>query len=57
MEDKRTLEEIHASLSGNIKAMYAKDGQHLTDKEAVQAASNLIRFYEKMVEIKVKQTS
>lgn len=29
MEDKRTLEEIHASLCGNIKNMYAEKGAPL----------------------------
>lgn len=55
MEDKRSLEEIHAAICEDMKRMYSEKGEQITDKEAVEAANNLIRFYDKLVEIKVRQ--
>ena len=46
---------IHASICGNIKDMYAEKSERLTDQEAVTAANNVLRFCEKVVEIRSRE--
>lgn len=55
MKQQLTIQEIHASICGNIKTMYAKKGEQLTNKEAIEATNNLLRFCGKIVEIRSRE--
>jgi signal transduction histidine kinase len=51
MKQQRTLQEIHASICDYIKGMYAANGSLLSEEEVTEAANNLIRFCERVVEL------
>ena len=55
MKKQRSLDEIYESLCNRIRDRYAEDGEQLTDKEAREAADNLLGLCNKIVEIEINK--
>ena len=51
-EDKRSIAEVYDAVVEDIQAMY---GNTLTEKEAHEAARNLLGFCQKVVEIRSRE--
>ena len=51
MEDNRSLDEIYEAICTRIIERYAEQGIELSDKEVKNAADNLLRFCNKVIEI------
>jgi hypothetical protein len=55
MNTRRSIDEIYESLCSRIRARYAEDGEHLTDKEVREAADNLLGLCNKIIEIEMSK--
>ncbi len=51
---QKTYDKLFGELATDIKEIYNSTDTNLTDREANEAVTNLIRFYKKMVDIEIR---
>lgn len=55
MEDNRSLDEIYEAICTRIRERYAEQGVELSDDEIKEAADNLLRFCNRVMEIEMTE--